>query len=112
MSSIRQNKLESVIQEEVASFLLVHSRDLCLGAMVSVTIVRVSPDMSYSKIYLSIFGHKDKEKVLENIQQHASKIKGTLGKRLKNLRKIPSLNFFIDDSIDYAEKIDQLLSKK
>lgn len=110
--SIRQNKIEGVIQEELAVFFQRHAREVCLGAMVSVTVVRVTPDLSLSKVYLSIFAGPSKEEVLESIRSHVSKIRGEVGKRLKNMRKIPELVFYIDDSLDYAQEINQLLTKK
>jgi ribosome-binding factor A len=112
MSSIRQNKIEGVIQEEMALFFQRNSREICLGAMVSVTMVRVTADLSLAKCYLSVFAGPDKTSVLENIRQNSGKIRGEVGKRLKNMRKIPELAFYIDDSLDYAAQIDALLKKK
>lgn len=111
MSSVRQNKIEKVIQEEVATVLQRHAREMCLGAMVTPTVVRVTPDFSLARIYLSIFAGPSKEEVLENIQNYKGKIRGIVGNRLKNMRKIPDLAFYIDDSLDYAAKIDELLKK-
>ncbi|TNE54732.1 MAG: 30S ribosome-binding factor RbfA [Bacteroidetes bacterium] len=112
MGSIRQNKIEAVIQEELASIFQRHAREICLGAMVSVTVVRVTADLSLARIYVSIFGGPDKEEVLQSIQDHTGRIKRDVGKRLRNMRKIPDLQFKIDDSLDYAQEIDDLLSKK
>lgn len=112
MGSIRQNKIEGAIQEELAVFFQRNAREICLGAMVSVTIVRVTPDLSLARIFISVFGGPDKLEVLNSINVHASKIRGEVGRRLKNMRKIPELIFKIDDSLDYAEEINQLLSKK
>lgn len=112
MGSIRQNRIEGVIQEEMALFFQRNAREVCLGAMVSVTAVRVTADLSLAKCYLSIFAGPDKNEVLENINQHAGRIRGEVGKHLKNMRKIPELSFYIDDSLDYALKIDALLKKK
>lgn len=110
MSSIRQKKVEAVIQAELSKYFREHARDICLGAMVSVTEVRVVPDMSYLKAFLSIFGHKDQQEVFKNIKAHKDEIRFEMGKRLgKSMRRIPDLSFQIDDSLDYAEEIDQLL---
>ena len=109
MSSIRQNRIEGVIQEELATYLQRNASEICLGAMVSVTIVRVTSDLSLARIYLSVFAGPDKKDVLTNIQQNSRKIRGEVGKRLKNMHKIPDLQFFIDDSLDYAETINKLL---
>lgn len=88
-----------------------NAREICLGAMVSVTAVRVTSDLSLARCYLSIFAGPDKKEVLESIKEHSGKIRGDVGKRLKNMRKIPELLFFIDDSLDYAMEIEQLLKK-
>ena len=111
MSSIRQNRIEGVIQEEMSMLFQRNARDLCLGAMVTVTTVRVSPDLSSAKCYLSIFAGPPKDEVLEIIVLNAPKIRGEVGRRLKNMKHIPSLSFYIDDSLDYASKIDELLKK-
>lgn len=109
MSSIRQNRIEGVIQEELSTCFQRNAREICLGAMVTVTVVRVTSDLSLARIYLSVFAGPDKKEVLENIQKNARKIRGEVGNRLKNMHKIPELIFYIDDSLDYAEKIDKLL---
>lgn len=109
MSSIRQNRVEGVIQEELSVYFQRNAREICLGAMVSVTVVRVTPDLSIARVYLSIFAGPDKKEVLKNIQENARKIRGEVGKRLKNMHRIPELSFFIDDSIDYAMEIENLL---
>lgn len=112
MGSIRQNKIEGVIQEELAVYFQQHMHDICLGAMVSVTVVRITPDLSLARVYLSIFAGGEKEVVLQSIQENSKKVRGEVGKRLKNMRKIPELIFKIDDSLDYAMEIQDLLNKK
>jgi ribosome-binding factor A len=112
MGSIRQSKIEGVIQEALATYFQRNAREVCLGAMVTVTVVRVTADLSLARIYLSVFAGPDKKEVLESIEANSSKIRGEVGKGLKNLRKIPELVFKIDDSLDYAMEIDSLLKKK
>ena len=99
MSSIRQNRIEGVIQEELATYFQRNASEICLGAMVSVTIVRVTSDLSLARIYLSVFAGPDKKEVLENIQQNSRKIRGEVGKRLKNMHKIPELFIFHSEKI-------------
>lgn len=111
MSSIRQNRIEGVIKEELSVFFQRNARDICLGAMVSVTVVRITPDLSLARCYLSVFAGPSKEEVLENVKENSSKIRGEIGKRLKNMKKLPQLSFHIDDSLDYAHEIDELLKK-
>jgi len=111
MGSIRQNKIEEVIQRELSLFFQRNAREICLGAMVSVTQVRVSADLSIARCYLSIFAHPDKKEVLESILLNATSIRKTLANRLKNMRKMPEFSYYIDDSFDYAQEIDNLLKK-
>jgi ribosome-binding factor A len=111
MGSIRQNKIEGVILEELSVHFQRNAREICLGAMVTVTVVRVTADLSLAKCYLSIFAGPDKNEVLESIKLNTKSIRGEVGKRLKNMRKIPELLFYIDDSLDYASQIDALLKK-
>ena len=100
-----------MIQEELSSVFQRNAREICLGAMVSTTVVRITPDLSLARCYVSIFAGPPKEEVLENITINSSKIRGEIGRRLKNMRHIPALKFFIDDSLDYASEIDELLKK-
>jgi len=109
MSSIRQSRVEGVIQEELSTYFQRNAREICLGAMVSVTIVRVTSDLSLARIYLSVLAGPDKKVVLQSIHENSKKIRGEVGRRLKNMHKIPELLFYIDDSLDYAMEIDQLL---
>ncbi|MFT5858546.1 MAG: ribosome-binding factor A [Flavobacteriaceae bacterium] len=111
MSSIRQSRIEEVVREELSMYFQRNAREICLGAMVTVTVVRVTPDLSLARIYLSVFAGPDKAEVLKSIQSNASKIRGEVGRRLKNMKKIPELTFHIDDSLDYALEIDALLKK-
>lgn len=112
MASIRQEKNAGVIQKELGGIFQKEARTICLGAMVSVTIVRVTPDMGLAKIYLSIFGGPDNQEVLESIQKHTKEIRYDLAQIVRNqLRKTPDLMFYLDDSFDYAKNIDDLLKK-
>lgn len=112
MSSIRQKKVQAVIQAELGNYFRENARTVFLGAMVSVTEVRMVPDMSYLKAYVSIFGHSDVQAVYKSIKTHKDSIRYEMGKRLgKSLRRIPDLSFYIDDSISYAEEIDKLLGE-
>ncbi|MDX1445856.1 30S ribosome-binding factor RbfA [Lishizhenia sp.] len=111
MGTVRQNRIEQVIQQELSGVFQRNAREYCLGAMASVTVVRVTPDLSLARVYLSIFAGPSKEEVLESIRENKGKIKAELGKRLKNMKKMPDLIFDIDDSLDYAMKIDELLKK-
>ena len=112
MSTIRQQKIETAIRLELANFFLRSGREICLGSMVTVTNVRITSDLSLARCYLSIYNTNDSKAVLESVNINKGKIKSEVASRLKNMRKTPALNFFIDDSLDYAMKIDELLKKK
>ena len=82
------------------------------GILVSVSVVRISPDLSVAKAYLSIFPSAKAQEILQNINDHASQIRFEMGKLQRHeLRIIPELKFFLDDSLDYLENIDKLLSE-
>jgi len=110
MASIRQEKIAGVIQKELSLIFQKEARTICMGAMVSVTIVRVAPDMGTAKVYLSIFGAKENEEVLSSIQDNGRQIRHLLAQVVKNqLRRTPELSFYLDDSYDYARNIEELL---
>ena len=109
MDSTRQQKINRLIQKEMGDIFLLQTKQMN-GLLVSVSSVRISPDLGYAKIYLSIFPSERAEEVLTNIRTNVKAIRFDLGQRLgKQLRIIPELNFFIDDSLDYLENIDRLL---
>ena len=76
----------------------------------SVTVVRISPDLSVARVYISVFGTKEKEALLNRMNQQAYAIRKKLGERIRNqMRKVPELKFFLNDSVDYSQQIDDLL---
>ena len=80
------------------------------GVMVSVTRVKISPDLSVCTAYLSVFPSEKGEEILNNVNANAKTIRYDLGQRIRNqVRIIPELRFFIDDSLDYIDHIDELL---
>ena len=109
MESTGQRKTASLIQQEISIIFQRKSREY-LNKMISVTIVRMSPDLGYAKIYLSIFPEQQKDEVFEMIIKSSSNLRFELGNRIKNkVRKIPEIQFYIDDSLEYVEKINDLL---
>ena len=110
METTRQNKIARLIQKDLGMIFQLQGRNLFGGAMITVTKVNVAKDLSVARIYLSLFGVKDKEALIEEIRTHTKMIRRELGIREHNqLRIIPELHFFIDDSLDYIENIDHLL---
>ena len=87
-----------------------HQTQAAHGLLVSVSAVRISPDMSVCRAYLSVFPSEKSQEVVENINRNVKSVRYELGKRLRyQLRIIPELRFFVDDSLDYIEHIDELL---
>ncbi len=85
-------------------------KEYAAGAMLSITTVRISPDLSYAKIYVSIFPSNQTESVMKSLEEHNKSIRFILGRKVgKQMRIIPELRFFVDDSLDYIDKIDELL---
>jgi len=114
MASIRQEKVANLIKQELAIIFQQHSRDLFGGAFITVTVVRMSPDLGLAKAYLSFFatGGTDKNEMLAMVRSQVSRVRGILGKKVgKQLRIVPELAFYLDDSLDYADKIDDLLNE-
>lgn len=110
MESIRQQKMSRLIQKELAGIFLREVKDLFSGAMITVTRVRMSPDLSVARVYVSIFAVKNKDSIYEDIEIYTSEIRKHLGNKIrKQVRIIPELKFFIDDSLDYIENIDNAL---
>jgi ribosome-binding factor A len=108
--STRQKKVARLIQKEIAEIFLRKGGEYAPGKMVSITRVRVSPDLSFAKIYISIFPSTNHDDVLKGISEHSHKIRFDLGHKVRSqLRIVPEIVFFIDDSLDYIEKIDKLL---
>jgi len=105
----RQNKISRLIQKELADIFL-KDKDSFRGKLISVTTVRITRDLSLARVYLSIFPSENAKEALNSVTLHAKTIRGELGRRVgKVLRIVPELEFFIDDSLDYLEKIDRLL---
>lgn len=99
-----------MLQRELGEMFQREGKSRYGGAMITVTKVTVTRDLSLARIFLSLFATGDKKGLLETIRYHAGEIRYNLGKRIRNqVRHIPDLEFFEDDSLDYIEKIDELL---
>lgn len=109
MDTTRQQKIARLIQKDLSNIFQEETRKTH-GLLVSVSQVRVSPDLSIAKAYLSIFPSAKAQEVLDNINAQAAAVRYKLGTLERHqLRIIPELRFFLDDSLDYVERIDQLL---
>ena len=110
MSSTRQSKIERLLQKDLGDIFQKGTNTLFRSKMVTVTTVRVSPDLSSARAYLSLFPVEDKKEFMEYINSIEGQIRYDLGKRIRHqLRKVPSLSFFLDDSLDYIDNIENLL---
>jgi ribosome-binding factor A len=112
MESTRQKKVARLLQKELGDLFLRESAIQYEKAFISVTVVRVSPDLSFAKVYLNIFGKADRDAIMEKIKVSSKDIRRKIGEAIrKQVRIIPEFAFYIDDSIDYANRIDELLKK-
>ncbi|MBR1656050.1 MAG: 30S ribosome-binding factor RbfA [Prevotella sp.] len=112
MQDTRKNRVARLIQKELAQIFQSQTR-MTHGVIVSVTRTKISPDLSICTSYLSIFPSEKGKEILENIGKNEKAIRYQLGTRLRyQLRIIPELRFFLDDSLDYIEHIDSLLSSQ
>ena len=111
MDTTRQLKYAKLIQKEIGT---IFQRDGMLfygKAFVTVTGVRISPDLSIARVYLSVFGVKNAQETIDQIDTHNKEIRKRLGNEMRHqARIIPELKFFLDDSLDYVEKIEKLLN--
>jgi len=111
MDTTRQNKVARLIQKELSMIFQKKTNEF-QNKLISVTVVRVSQDISLAKVYLSIFPGENSPAILELINLEKKNIRKELGNIVKNqLRIIPELAFFIDDSLDHALRIEELLKK-
>ena len=109
METTRQQKIARLLQKELSEIFRVQTAKMG-GVLVSVSAVRVSPDLSIACAYLSIFPSERANEIIESINHSARSVRYELAQRVRyQLRKTPELTFFIDDSLDYIEHIDSLL---
>lgn len=112
MDTTRQKKINRLLQKEISELFQKEVKEVALGVLVTVTVVRISPDLGQAKVYLSLFPTNNIKEVFENIIEHTPNIRFALGKRVgKQMRIVPELKFFLDDSLDYLENIDRLLKE-
>ena len=110
METTRQAKISRLLQKELSE-LFRRQTAKTHGTLVSVSAVRISPDLSVARAYLSIFPSERSTEIIKSINASAKTIRYELAQRVRyQLRKTPELTFFVDDSLDYAENIDRLLA--
>lgn len=110
MENTRLDRVSKLLQKDLGEILQYDLKHVTKNSMVTVTKVNVSPDLSIAKVYLSLFATSDKKALLTAIKRRSKEIRGKLGFRIKNqMRVVPDLQFYEDDSLDYIENIDHLL---
>jgi ribosome-binding factor A len=108
---LRQEKLGRQIQRDLVEIFM-HHKEWLGGQFVTISALQISPDLSLAKVYLSLFNTKQRQTVLENIELHQREIRMELARRLKNqVKKVPELRFYEDESQDYANKMDQIFEE-
>ena len=112
VQTTRQQKISRQIQRDIAEILQKEGQAISNGAMITVTTVRVSPDFAYAKVYFSIFPFTRNEEIMASLEKNNWFIRRELGKRIRTqLKIVPELQFFLDDSLEYIENIDSLLKE-
>ena len=110
METTRQQKISRLLQKDLGEIFQLMTRNHLQGFLITVTKVSISPDLSFARVYLSLFGAGDKEEIFERVNKTKKEIRHQLALRVgKQMRIIPDLAFFVDDSLDYIENIDNLL---
>ncbi|MBO4466054.1 MAG: 30S ribosome-binding factor RbfA [Bacteroidales bacterium] len=110
--STRQQKVGRELQRDLAEIIRSKGMAAFGGAMVTVSEVRVSPDLSIAKVYVSIFPSDKQEAVMKLLEENNKAIRGELGRKVaKQLRIVPELDFYLDTTLDYVEHIEELLKK-
>ncbi|MVM37460.1 30S ribosome-binding factor RbfA [Spirosoma sp. HMF3257] len=111
MESKRQQKVARQLQKDLSEIFQRDVPHLFNGAFITVTSVRVSPDLSVARVYLSFLATKNKQLMLETIQEKGKVLRQHLGERVRHqLRIVPELSFYLDDTADYADKMDKLFA--
>jgi len=111
MTTTRQHKVSRLLQKELGEYFQRKGAAFSEGRMITVTVVRISPDLQIAKVYLSIFPGDHGAEAIREISEKAGLVRSDIGKKLRNqLRHIPEFVFFLDDSLDYIERIENLLN--
>ena len=112
MESTRQKKISRLLQKDLATIFQQDAPSIFGRIIFTVTTVRISPDLSVAKVYLSIFPSDDSKKLIEQVKEKSPFFRNLLAKKVRHqLRIIPELHFYLDDSADYADEINRLLKE-
>lgn len=110
--SIKQKKIASVVQDEMSVLLQRKNFSSWRGGMVTITGVNITPDLLIARIHISLFQIKDTEELMEELEQQKNELRNQLAKKIRNqVRRIPELEFFIDDSLDKVFKLEEIFKQ-
>jgi ribosome-binding factor A len=113
MTTTRQHKVSRLLQKELGEYFQKEGSSLCGGKLLTVTQVRISPDLGVAKVYLSIFPGDKAGETIQTITEKAGMVRSVMGNKLRNqLKHIPEFAFFLDDSLDYIDRIEDLLKEE
>lgn len=112
MESKRQQKFAGVVQQDLAAIFQREGMNYLPNTLITITRVRVTPDLAIARIFLSFFNTANTQQALQTIKQHSNEIRYKLGARIKDqARIVPQLEFFVDDTGDYVERMDKIFEK-
>ena len=110
MESVRQQKVSRLLQKEIGLLFQQSLSHLTAGNILTVTVVRIAPDLGFAKVYLSVFPEKDPKQMIAGLNENIGEITRSLYPKIRNqFRKMPEIRFYHDDSLDYADRINQIL---
>ncbi len=113
IETTRQQKVSKQIQRDIAEIFQREAAPIVKGILITVTAVRVSPDLSYAKIYVSIFPFDRHQELMKSLKENIWMIRKALGTRIKSqLKVVPEIDFFLDDSLEYIEGIDRAINQE
>jgi len=111
METKRQKQTAEVIRGHLGNVMMMEGSYIFGVALVTITAVKVTPDMSESKIYLSVYNAKDKDQVLDAIRKNTTILKRNLASRIrKHVRRIPKIHFYLDETLDEVSRLDKLIA--
>jgi ribosome-binding factor A len=111
MTTTRQHKVSRLLQKELGDYFQKNGSEITGGKMITVTVVRISPNLGVAKVYLSIFPGEQQKEDIKAVAERATMVRSEMGKRLRNqLKHIPEFVFYLDDSLDYIDRIENLLN--
>jgi ribosome-binding factor A len=112
MDSTRQNRVSKQIQKDLSEIILQLGKSLVAGKMLTITRVRITPDLELAKAYVSVFPSGSSQDAVDALNEHSSQIRYELGQRIRHqVRIVPNLRFYLDDSLDYIDNINNLLKE-